>query len=307
MADLVSVIMPVHNASRYLRDALDSVLAQTYAPIEIVVVDDGSTDSSPEILKEYGSRIRYLRQENKGAAAARNVAIEASQGAFIAFLDADDLWTRDKLRIQIEYLNQHPQIDLVASQWQVLEAGSELDLDTVVDPATVSIDQPSEWLYNELLMDCLVHTTTVVMRRRLVEKIGLFDVSLRRGQDYDYWLRASRVTPIHRLEARLSVYRLHEGNSTWRPQPVNYAALVIERALKRWGRVGPDGRKTSISHVRRRLADEWANFAYQHATRGSIRTAFRAAFTSLATWPLQTGVFRILALCAVAPMRRKER
>lgn len=305
MSALVSIIMPVHNGARYLREALECALSQSHTPVELVVVDDGSTDETPQILREFESRIRHIRQENKGAAAARNAAIEASTGELISFLDADDLWTPDKLRIQVEYLDKHPEIDLVASRWQVVEPGTRIDLDSDVTGAVLSTDQVSDWIYNELLMDCIIHTTTVVMRRRLVDKIGLFDMGLRRGQDYDYWLRASRATPIHRLQARLSIYRLHEQNSTWRPQPVNYAALVIERALRRWGRRGPDGRVTKLSQMRRRLARHWFNFGYQHVHGGDLSTAIKAAFRSLAAWPIQADAIRLLALCAVKPVLRR--
>src|SRR5512143_3730544 len=108
---LVSVVMPVYNGARYLRQALESALAQTYRPLEIVVVDDGSTDETPAILAEFGTRIRALRQPNSGSAAARNAALDAARGELIAFLDADDLWLPQKLAVQVEYLREHPDVD----------------------------------------------------------------------------------------------------------------------------------------------------------------------------------------------------
>ena len=146
---------------------------------------------------------------------------------------------------------------------------------------------------------------TVVMRRRLIERIGVFDVALRRGQDYDYWLRASRVTPIHRLPQALSVYRLHATNSTWRPQPVNYAATILERALGLWGRKGPDGRVTPLHVMRRRLSELWFSFGYQHAINGSRTVAVRAGLRSLVAWPLYSKPWRLLARCALAAIRSR--
>jgi glycosyltransferase involved in cell wall biosynthesis len=305
-AALVSIVMPVHNGAQYLREAIESALTQDYAPLEVVVVDDGSTDETPALLDGFGARIVRIRQPNSGAAVARNTAIAACRGEFIAFLDADDLWLPHKLRTQMEYLQQHPEVDLVSSHWTVQVAEQPVaGIGHSVQSATSMRDtpEPSAWIYNELLMDCIVHTTTVVMRRRLVERIGLFDVTLRRGQDYDYWLRASRVTPIHRLPQALSVYRLHESNSTWRPQPVNYAATILERALRLWGRKGPDGRVTPLHIMRRRLSELWFSFGYQHASNGSRAVAVNAALRSLRAWPLYSKPWRLLARCALAAVR----
>jgi glycosyltransferase involved in cell wall biosynthesis len=311
-APLVSIVMPVHNAERHLEQALLSALNQTYRPIEIITVNDGSTDRSAEILSRYDSRIVRLQQPNSGAAAARNAALAAAKGQYIAFLDADDLWAPNKLEVQVAYLEARADVALVASRWRVLSRETEAAaFDTPARLDGLDADNPGRikhpWIYNELLMDCVVHTTTVVMRRSLMEKIGTFDTALRRGQDYDYWLRASRATPIPRLEAQLSAYRLHETNSSWRPQPINYAAVVIERALAKWGRTGPDGRVTAIAPMRRRLADHWFDFGYQHAVRGSLSTALRSALRSLAFWPLQVRAVRLVGLCLVTAARRVVR
>ena len=141
------------------------------------------------------------------------------------------------------------------------------------------------------------------LRRRLIDRIGVFDVKLRRGQDYDYWLRASRVTPIHLLPQALSVYRLHATNSTWRPQPVNYAATILEGTLRQWGRKGPDGRVTPLHVMRRRLSERWFSFGYQHARNGSRTVAVGAALRSLVAWPLYSKPWRLLARCALAALR----
>jgi glycosyltransferase involved in cell wall biosynthesis len=301
--------MPVHNGERYVRQALESSLDQTYPNVEIIVVDDGSTDRTPQILDEFGARITVIKQPNRGAALARNAALQKARGEFFAFLDADDLWFRNKLALQVRYLTHH-NIDLAASRWRVVtndeEAREALRTARATLDETVEIDQStSGWLYSDLLLDCVVHTTTVVMRRQLVEKIGMFDASLRRGQDYDYWLRASRVTQIHTLAAELSCYRLHEANSTWQPQPLNYGAMVIERALSQWGRAGPDGRVANLSAVQRRLSDLWSSFGHQHATYGSLQTALSAAGHSIAAWPFRVKPWRLLAVCAAAPLRRR--
>ena len=112
---LVSCILPVYNGAAHLRDALESVLAQQYAPIEIVAVDDGSTDESPAILAACGSRVRVIRQPNGGPAAARNAGIHAARGELIAFLDQDDRWHPRKLARQVAHLQANPQLDVVVA------------------------------------------------------------------------------------------------------------------------------------------------------------------------------------------------
>lgn len=109
---LISCIVPVYNGELYLREAIDSILAQTYRPLEIIVVDDGSTDATPDVVAGYGDRLRYIRQPNAGPGAARNHGLNLAQGEFIAFLDADDLWHPDKLARQMTRFLNRPDLDL---------------------------------------------------------------------------------------------------------------------------------------------------------------------------------------------------
>lgn len=284
---LVSVIMPVYNGAQYLQEAIESALGQTYAALEVIAIDDGSTDSTPEILTAYEDRVHCVRQENRGAAAARNAGIRAAHGQYLAFLDADDVWSSQKLRRQVSYLRGHPEIRLVSSRWYEWRDGEPRPpIDESWDGVERIVLADSGWIYNELLLDCIVHTTSVVMDRQLVGEIGMFDETLLRGQDYDFWLRASRVTPIHKLDAALSAYRLHRYNSIGRPMDRNFPSLVIERALRRWGRIGPDGRRTPLWRVRRRLAREWLTFGSMHQRAGHRGRAAYAFVRCIAAWPL---------------------
>lgn len=306
-AGLVSVIVPVFNGARYLAESLDSAFAQDYPQIEVIVVDDGSTDETPEILARYRHRARVIRQPNQGAAVARNVALQAARGEYLAFLDADDRWLPHKLRTQVTYLQRHPQLDLVYSAWVVVNGADQRQTEIVesVPEHEPSIDPDrSGWIYNALLLDCIVHTTTVVMRRRLLKTVGMFDPELRRGQDYDFWLRASRVTQFHKLSTPLSIYRLHEANSTRVPVPINYAGEILQRALQRWGRTGPDGTVSDARAVRARLAKSWSEFGYEHARAGHRRIALNAFARSIAEAPLQPRVWALAALTLVPGMGR---
>ena len=304
---LVSVIMPVYNGATFLREAIESALGQDYAALEIIAVDDGSTDSTPQILRDYGDKVRYIRQENRGAAAARNAGIRVARGRYLAFLDADDVWSRQKLRRQIAYLRAHPDVQLVSSRWHEWRQG---DAHPRIDengggPERI-VTAESGWIYSLLLLDCIVHTTTVVIDRELVDQIGLFDETLLRGQDYDYWLRASRVTPIHKLDAALSAYRLHSNNSIGRPMDLNFPSLVLERTLVKWGRTGPDGRTTPLWRLRKRLAREWLTFGSMHLRAGHRGRAASAFIRCIAAWPLTARAWLRLVACAFRTADRRQ-
>lgn len=279
---LISVIVPSYNCARYIAAALDSALNQDYPNKEILVVDDGSTDNSLEVLQTFGNRIRVIQQSNAGAAVARNTGMQAAQGAFIAFLDADDLWLPGKLTAQADYLAVHPEVGMVYSAWQEWHARADGDFDPLPNPRVTNaphsdiLPEESGWMYNRLLLDCAIHTTTAMIRHTVVQDIGLFDVSLRRGQDYDYWLRVSRITPIHKLTAVLSLYRIHRESITLKPHVANYGYIVIKNALDRWGRTGPDGVVTPKRDVNRVLARMWFGYGYTHYIAGDVALAMNA-------------------------------
>jgi len=280
-APRVSVIVPCFNAADYVGQALDSALGQTHGNVEIIVVDDGSTDSTPEVLAGYADRVRILRQQNSGSAAARNRGIDAATGELIAFLDADDFWFPDKLQMQVSHLMSCGDCGVVYCGWLALSADSDGRFPQPVRSApNVGEDlidpDRSGWLYHLLLQDSVVHTSTAVFRRDVIESVGRFDESLRRGQDLDYWLRASRVTQIHKLSAVLSVYRLHAESITRQPNPVNYRARVIEKALATWGLADPTGRMLDPRVVRQVLKQSWRGHGYQHLKRGSADQALRS-------------------------------
>jgi len=198
----VTVVIPSFNCIAYIEAAIRSVLAQEFQAFEIVIVDDGSHDGTAEIVRtlrqEHPDKIRLFEQANSGSAVARNRGIREARGDLIAFLDADDLWFPDKLGAQVRYLDLHPEIDLVYCGWAELMPGDDpehayLKAAGGVDPDAID-PSLSGWLYTTLLGDCVVWTSTVVARKARLLQVGDFDPELRRGQDYDYWLRASRQT-----------------------------------------------------------------------------------------------------------------
>ncbi len=287
---LVSVVVPAYNCAPYIELTLDSALTQDYPNKEIIVVNDGSTDTTRAILERYKDHIRIIDQPNAGVATARSNGVAAARGDYIAFLDADDYWYPGKLTMQVAYLESHPSVGIAYHGWMVWKADANGRF--LVPPAPVtdfndfSIDASSSgWVYNNLFFDCIIHTTTAMVRRDVARQIGAFDPTLRIGEDYEYWIRASRIAPIHKLKAVLSLYRIHESSITKKPLDKNYAAIVMQRSLDKWGRVGPDGNETPKREVDRQLARLWYRFGYQHRMNGDPRIARDAFWRAVALRP----------------------
>jgi glycosyltransferase involved in cell wall biosynthesis len=196
----VSVIIPTYNRSWCLSEAIDSVLAQTFQDMEVIVVDDGSTDETPALLSRYDDRLRCLRQTNQGVSAARNHGIQAAGGELITFLDSDDLWQSDKLIRQVDYFDRQPDALICQTEETWIRRGVR------VNPKHRH-RKPSGWIFEASLALCLVSPSAVMMRRELLEEMGGFDESLPACEDYDLWLRVSLRHPIHLIDDPLVIKR----------------------------------------------------------------------------------------------------
>jgi GT2 family glycosyltransferase/peptidoglycan/xylan/chitin deacetylase (PgdA/CDA1 family) len=302
---LISVIIPCYNAERWIAATLRSVQAQKWDRIEIIVVDDGSTDRSVEVLRLDFPEVVLLQQPNRGVAAARNHGIRLAKGSWIAFIDADDIWLPGKLTVQWEVLSAHPEARMAYTAWQVwpsieVEPNPEL-LRQISEAASHSMlwVGSSGWIYPDLLQDCVVWTSTVLAQRSVFEDVGVFDEELRIGEDYDLWLRVSRATQIIRVPKPLALYRAHPMSVTRSAPTVNFQAMVIERALGRWGYTSPDGRSASRHDVDRALARTWRDYAGAHLAAGGLREAQQATFMALKKDFKMASTWRLLAKIAL--------
>ncbi len=181
----VSVIIPAYNRARTLARAVDSVLGQSFRDFELVLVDDGSTDGTRELAEEYGNSIRYFHQENRGVSAARNRGIRESRSPWIAFLDSDDIWHRDKLLAQMDFMENNPEISILQTDEIWIRRGVR------VNPKKIHRKRGG-WIFPDSLKLCLISPSAVIMDRRLFYEYGLFDEDMPACEDYDLWLR---VTP----------------------------------------------------------------------------------------------------------------
>ena len=217
MGPLVSVVIPVFNGERFLREAVQSVLDQKYSPIEIIIVDDGSTDGTATVARSFGETVRYLDQENQGPAAARNRGIEHAQGSLIAFADADDLWPSEKLELQLPYLINDPAIEIVMGRIQ------QVRLSKTVNGKTQA-EEFAEPAFS-------VNLGSAIIRKSVFERVGLFDETMRYSEDVDWFMRAREAgAAIVTIDAVTLLYRQHEENMT---RGKSMSELNVLKVLKR--------------------------------------------------------------------------
>ena len=262
---LVSVVLPTYNMARFLPEALQSVLSQTYRHLEVHVIDDGSVDNPKEAIAPlmHDSRVRYHWQPNGGQGRAKNLGIRASSGDYIAFIDADDLWVPDKLERQLPVFDR-PEVGVVYTGFQKIDQGGAPLPTTQVTPRTGRIT-------NDLLIENFVTGMTAVVRRQCFDVVGLFDESLPMAIDYDLWLRISIRFEFAYLDHVTYLYR-HWGGQMSRnyDKRLECAMLVMRRLLDAHpGLVPPDVENEAWAHTyvyggdgfakagRRRMALRW--------------------------------------------------
>ena len=256
----VSVIIGSYNHGQYLPAAIESVLNQSYKDLEIIVIDDGSTDNTKEVVVPYLDKITFKYQENMGRGASRNAGIQLAKHPWVAFLDADDLWTPKKLEKQINAVKDHPEIDLLVTNacW--------FDTDSIVQPdyfksMNLFHKQPiadygnlhifKEKLYRLFIDENFVNLSSVLVKKKCLYDIGLFDATLPRAQDRDLWLRLSRFYTFAYLDEILTRSRTHTLNDGLRTiHPYLSRIQLFQKAYD----FGSDLEKEYNERLRKRLA-----------------------------------------------------
>ena len=205
----VSVVIPVFNAAAYVKETIDSALKQTYQHIEIVVVDDGSSDGSLALLRSYEPRIKVLSQANGGVSVARNRGVRESSGDILAFLDADDLWDPAKIERQISVLTRYPGALAVYCDHRIIDAEGNI---TGPSGALAQPRTSGQLLRNLLLGNFIISPSLMILRRTAFQQVGGFDESMRVTGDYDLWMRIAATGPILYMLDTLVSYRRHGRN-----------------------------------------------------------------------------------------------
>jgi glycosyltransferase involved in cell wall biosynthesis len=282
---LVSVLITAWNKERYLDAAIRSALEQTRPADEVLVVNDGSTDGTKEIILSYGSRVRLLDQENQGAARARNTGIAAAQGQYIAFLDADDVWKPHKLATQLRILEAHPEVALVSSRAEMVDEDAAA-LHRLTDPRTGSdYDRPRDW-HRHLLMkgNDVMTSSVVVSKSALLEVGGFFDERRIVSHDYELWIRLSAGRLFWLGTEPLVYYRMLKKSLLHGSTEKEYGAQL--------GIISMHRRRYSEQEWQQRVAllyREWADSAEYEGESGATARLWQSARHdpfALGTWLL---------------------
>jgi glycosyltransferase involved in cell wall biosynthesis len=215
----VSIVMPVYNGEKYITESVENVFSQSYSDFELIVVDDGSTDTTPEICRSFGNRIKYIRQQNSGPAAARNTGILASSCSLISFIDVDDVWPQQKLEKQVAMFRNNSACEMVMGLVQ-----------------RMVLDKNTGEFHNDAIEPILsFNLGAMLVKRTVFDKVGMFDASMRYSEDVD-WLSKVRENSIE-LEIQFETalyYRIHDTNMT-RSKAINdrFFLQAIKKSLER--------------------------------------------------------------------------
>ena len=294
----ISVVIPAYCAARYIAQAVDSVMAQTYGPVEIVVVNDASPDSDEleQVLSRFGERVRYLRHAaNGGPGAARNTGIMAATGDYLAFLDADDYWEPTFLAEQMAYVQRHPQVALVYcdASWFLEDSGQVIGTLMSVMPSH------GEATFESLIrQDCTIGTSAVVVRRQAVLDAGLFDPAIGNySEDFDLYLRLTKSGARVGYHRKLLVHhRVHAQSLTAEPVRLLQGVLrVLDKTAARPDLT--DSQRDGLAPTRARIAAELAHLqARLGLSRGDFALALQnasAAHAYYRTWKLKAVVLAL--------------
>jgi glycosyltransferase involved in cell wall biosynthesis len=247
MTSLVSIIIPCYNAEKWIKECIDSALSQTYSPIEVIVIDDGSTDNSLSIIKKYGDKVRWVSYENGGVSTARNKGIQLSQGEFIQFIDADDYISPLKIEEQLRMLKAS-NVDVVYSDW----CNQYHELDGSIKLADYKTHQPTDDILYYSLAYNKIHIGSCLYKCEVLEKVLGFDESLQIAEDYDFFIRLALAKAKFVYQPGCHYfYRLYNSNTASHGRGIehpNYVQLALD--------------KTSLSLAKKGLLTSNSNYCH---------------------------------------------
>lgn len=267
MPSLISIIIPNYNYGHYLKEAIDSALQQTYQEIEVIVVDDGSTDNSSEILATYDNRIKTVFQTNQGLPSARNAGITIATGEYLLFLDADDILLPNACLDLLQGFHEHPECGVIFGNSERVYSEK-----TTRKPHYQEIRY---FTHQEILFDNPISVSEALVKREILGKIGCFRPELLQSEDNDFWIRASKAFSIFHIDALVTRLRMHGANMSW--DQVKQLTWELQMKLTH-----DDG----SFHMRKTLAVLCHKLAYEYRIQGEKRLFRKYTVASLKYYPL---------------------
>lgn len=272
----VSVIIPAYNSEAFIKESIESALNQTYPNLEVVVVNDGSTDGTEDILSPFMDRIVYIKKDNGGPASARNLGIKKSSGEYICFLDADDKYLPQKVERQVAYLNEHPDVGLVFSDASILGGGFLAQRGSIHEALPIYYG----YVFPRLFIKNFIPILTVMIRREVLEKSGLFDEDreLISIEDYELWLRIAMHYPVGYISERLASYRVHSSNiSSNLEESIKKNFLITEKFEREF----PELEKRYPNIFKKKKAFALCRLGSHYFKRDDFKSAKRSFFEAM--------------------------
>jgi len=313
----VSIVIPTYNNAQFLPECLGSVFAQTFVDYEIVIIDDGSTDGTKEVLEAFRGKIRYYYQPNQGLAVARNRGLEESRGKFVTYLDADDVWLPENLKMKLGVFQKHPEIGGVFSDFSVFDESGVIHLrgtkfvfpffkrtgkdfpqifpheEKIADGFAHRVKLYFGHVFSELFWGNFILPSSMVFRRDCALETGYFVSHMRTQQDYEYWLRFSKSYPLAYIDEVLMRYRRHLNQLTNHANIARIFETVIEiinQYESKFG--GPDGRQ----QFNRRKSELLLDLSKVYMDQGRKGEARRLLLTSQQLYPRRISTYIQMAL-----------
>ena len=282
----ISVVVPAYNAEKYIARSIDSVLAQTRPVDEIIIVDDGSTDTTAEVIKGYGDKIHYIHQSNAGVSAARNAGIQAAIGEWTAFLDADDEWLPDRLMQQTRLLQKHPHLVWIGGNYITCSC-SEGRKASRVEPTHIGQFTGNSGIIEDYFIGTCYnlggHTDTMLIRKEVLLQAGLFDMQMSKGEDLDLWWKIAHKHPdIGYISEPIAVH--HFGNmQSLNKNPMDgsfTSSLIVRHQLL----ARRSGTEKSFRRLSKKLLRGWMRGMLFRAQKADIRHLVREFRDLLPLW-----------------------
>ncbi len=293
----VSVIIPTYNRAHFIAEAIQSVLDQTFTDFEIIVVDDGSTDNTKNVVDGFKDpRIKYIYQENRGVANARNTSIKASSGEHIAFLDSDDMWLPENLELKVKLLDACPDAALVSSDYYIFDSDTGATLRRFWDNRPYRyLLELAEGTRQPVAFATLLTPTVALVRRHVFDEVGYFDESLQGSDDWDMWLRILPHFPIKMINLPLARYRQHNAQLTTTNPTRRYLAEVamLNKAIRDYSLS-----KEDMKFIRKKLAGTHSGYGWYMIARGGITLGREKLLASIKVnpWRIRPYVYFALSI-----------
>lgn len=274
-----SVIIPVYNGKKFIAQTIQSALDQTLQGHEVIVVNDGSTDNSEKEILKFRDRVVYIKQENKGVSAARNIGIQRAKSEYIAFLDQDDIFMPNKLKKLASFLDQHPGYGMVYSQISRIDGDGNL-------LAAKKIPTHSGDIFPQLFMKCYIAPSMAMCRKQMLLDAGLFQERFSsEGEDYDIFLRLARAAPVGVVQEELVMYRVHMENVSKKGQDL--APFRGEEILSQYKDYLIENYRMGWWYYRKRMSKIYREQAKVYLSQGRVSDGRKCLKRSLGLYPFR--------------------